>query len=387
MAALSSCRFDGGPGLSTWDLNLKAELAMNGNRRQFIGACAVALAAAGIGLGWAKHLSAGIQLPPLGSEGNSPSFNGASAWLNSSPLTPADLSGQGKAVVVQFWTYTCVNWTRTLPYIRAWADRYSGDGLVVVGVHTPEFSFEHDLDNVQQAAKRLQVNYPVAIDNDYAIWNAFENQYWPALYFIDANGRIRHHHFGEGAYDESERVIQQLLTESGAGSDSELVTVDPRGAEVAADWDNLKSPETYLGWSQTVNFASPGGVVRSGADLYSIPAELHLNQWALGGNWSIEREPAVLNEAGGRIAFQFHARDLNLVMGPTTVGTSSQFRVLLDGQGPGTAHGFDVDERGFGTLSEQRLYQLIRQSAPISDRRFEIEFVDAGAAAYDFTFG
>jgi hypothetical protein len=234
----------------------------------------------------------------------------------------------------------------------------------------------------------MLVDYPVAIDNDYAIWNAFSNQYWPALYFVDANGRIRHHHFGEGAYEESERVIQQLLTESGAASiDSELVTVDPRGAEVAADWDDLKSAETYLGWSQTGNFASPGGVVRSSAHLYSAPAQLKLNQSALAGNWSIEGEPVVLNGAAGRIAFQFHARDLNLVIGPTTVGTSSKFCVFLDGQAPGAAHGFDVDQQGYGTLSEQRLYQLIRQSSPIADRRFEVEFLDTGAAAYDFTFG
>ena len=329
---------------------------MNGNRRQFIGAGAVALAAAGIGLGWAKRLSAGLEPAPLGSEGNSPSFNGASAWLNTSPLTPAELSG--KVVLVQFWTYTCVNWTRTLPYVRAWADKYKGDGLVVIGVHTPEFSFEHDIDNVHRAATSLQVDYPIAIDNDYAIWDAFSNQYWPALYFVDASGRIRHHHFGEGAYDESERVIQQLLTDSGAtGIGSDLVTVDPRGSEVAADWDNLKSQETYLGWSRTDNFSSPGGSIRGSAHEYAAPNQLRLNQWALVGDWTVESERVVSDSADGGIVFQFHARDLNLVMGPTTAGLSLQFRVLLDGETPDVAHGFDVDEQGNGTLSEQRLYQ------------------------------
>jgi thiol-disulfide isomerase/thioredoxin len=364
------------------------DLALNSTRRQFIGAGAACLAAAGLGLGWAKRLSAGAQSSPLGFEGNSPSFNGASAWLNSAPLTQADLSSLGKVVLVQFWTYTCVNWARTLPYVRAWASKYGSDGLVVVGVHTPEFSFEHDIDNVRRAAMSLQVDYPIAIDNDNAIWDAFSNQYWPALYVVDASGRIRNHHFGEGAYAESERVIQQLLSESGAGGpNSELVTVDPQGAAVAADWDDLESTETYLGWSQTQNFASPGGVVRSSAHLYSAPAQLKLNEWALAGNWSIEREPVVLNQAVGRIAFQFHARDLNLVMGSTTAGTSNQFRVLLDGQPPAAAHGFDVDDQGYGTLSEPRLYQLIRQSSPISDHRFEIEFLDRGATAFDFTFG
>ena len=247
---------------------------MNGNRRQFIGAGAVALAAAGIGLSWAKRLATGGEAPLLGSEGNSPSFNGASGWLNSSPVTPADLSG--KVVVVQFWTYTCVNWTRTLPYVRAWADKYGSDGLVVIGVHTPEFSFEHDIDNVQRAARTMQVDYPIAIDNNYAIWDAFSNQYWPALYVVDARGRIRHHHFGEGAYEDSERVIQQLLTESGADSiDSDLVTVNPRGAEVAADWGNLKSQETYLGSSHTGNFSSPGGAAGGSASLRcSRPVEV-----------------------------------------------------------------------------------------------------------------
>jgi thiol-disulfide isomerase/thioredoxin len=359
---------------------------VNRTRRQFIGAGAVALAAAGIGLAWAKTQSTSIFQPTFSSEGNLPSLNGATAWLNSTPFASGDL--RGRVVVAQFWTYTCVNWLRTLPYLRAWADKYRDSGLVVIGVHTPEFSFEHNLDNVRQAARAMQVEYPIAVDNDYAIWDAFSNQYWPALYFADASGRIRHHHFGEGNYDESERVVQQLLTDAGASAVApELVTVEPRGAELAADWANVKSPETYLGSGRTGNFASAEGVVRGSAHVYAAPAQLSLNHWALNGNWTVEDEPVMLNEPNGRIVYQFHARDLNLVMGPTTAGTSVPFRVLIDGLAPGAAHGFDVDDEGNGTLSEQRVYQLIRQPLPISDRRFEIEFLGSGAAAYDFTFG
>jgi len=357
---------------------------MSGNRRQFLGAGA--LAAAGIGLAWAKTQSNVLFQPALASEGNLPSFDGATTWLSSAPLSSAAL--RGKVVAIQFWTYTCVNWMRTLPYVRAWADKYRESGLVVVGVHTPEFSFEHNVDNVQQAARALQVEYPIAVDNEYAVWDAFANQYWPALYLADASGRIRHHHFGEGGYDQSEQVIQQLLADAGAtGIDPELVSVDPRGGEVAADWANLKSSESYLGAGRGSNFSSPGGVVRSSAHVYAAPAQLGLNHWALDGNWTVESEPVVLNEPNGRIVFQFHARDLNLVMGPTAPGTSVRFQVRLDGLPPGAAHGFDVDEQGHGTLTEQRFYQLIRQALPIADRRFEMEFLDAGAAAYDFTFG
>ena len=359
---------------------------MNRNRRHFIGAGAVTLAAAGIGLAWAKTQSTALFQPTFSTEGNLPSLKGATAWLNSQPLSPDDL--RGRPVVIQFWTFTCVNWLRTLPYVRAWAEKYRDSGLVVVGVHTPEFSFEHNLDNAQHAAKAMQVDYPIAIDNDYAIWNAFSNQYWPALYFADASGRIRHHHFGESAYEESERVIQQLLTDAGAtGIAPELVTVDARGGEVAADWYNLKSPETYLGAARSGSFASAGGVVRNRAHAYAAPAQLSLNHWALDGNWTIEDEPVILNEPGGRIVYEFHARDLNLVMGRTTPGTPARFRVLIDGVPPGSAHGFDIDEQGNGTVSEQRLHQLIRQPSQVSDRRFEIEFLDAGVAAYDFTFG
>jgi thiol-disulfide isomerase/thioredoxin len=342
-------------------------------RRQFVGAGAIALAAAGLGIGWAKTRSSVPGGVALGSEGNLPSLDGATAWLNSTPLTPSDLSG--KVVLVQFWTYTCVNWLRTLPYIRAWATKYRDNGLAVIGVHTPEFSFEHNIDNVQHAAQTMRVDYPIAVDNDYAIWNAFSNQYWPALYLADASGRIRQHHFGEGAYEESEHVLQQLLSDAGAtGIDTQLVTVSPQGLEVAADWDNVKSPESYLGSAQSSQ--------RSAA-----ASQLRLNQWALEGDWTVGSEAVSLNEANGRIVFQFHARDLNLVMGPTTPGNSVQFQVFLDGLPPGAAHGFDVDEQGNGTLSEQRTYQLIRQPMPVSDRRFEIQFLTPGAAAYDFTFG
>jgi thiol-disulfide isomerase/thioredoxin len=359
--------------------------AMDRNRRSFLGAAAAALAALGFGCSKAQSgLTRLAELLP--SEGHVPSLGEANGWLNSEPLTGPGL--RGKVVLVQFWTYTCINWLRTLPYVRAWADRYADQGLVVIGVHTPEFSFEHNVDNVRQAAQSLRVEYPIAIDNDYGIWSAFANNYWPALYFVDANGRIRHHHFGEGEYEQSERIIQQLLRDAGANNDDPgLVTVDPRGVEVAADWSAVQSPESYLGVARAQNFASPGGAARGASRVYTAPAQLRLNQWALAGNWTVEGEPAVLNEPSGRVAFQFHARDLNLVMGPAARGTSIPFRIYLDGQAPGAAHGVDVDDQGAGMLAEQRLYQLIRQSTPVVDRRFEIEFQAAGAAAYAFTFG
>jgi thiol-disulfide isomerase/thioredoxin len=362
---------------------------INRNRRGFLGAAAVALATAGLGVGCAKAQS-GTPQPPavLPTEGNFPPLVGVTEWLNSAPLTGADLRGLGKVVLVNFWTYTCINWLRQLPYVRGWAEKYTDQGLVVLGVHTPEFSFEHNVDNVRQAAKAMRVDYPIAIDNDYAIWNAFANHYWPALYFVDAMGRIRQHHFGEGAYEESERVIQQLLQEAGVNNvGRELVSVAARGAEVAADWDNLESSENYLGSGRTQNFASSGGVVRGNSRVYVAPPQLKLNQWAVAGNWTFENEAVVLNETNGRIAYQFHARDLHLVMGPATRGTSIGFRVLVDGLPPGAAHGFDVDEQGNGTLAQQRLYQLIRQPLPVAERRFEIEFSDSGASAYAFTFG
>jgi thiol-disulfide isomerase/thioredoxin len=314
------------------------------------------------------------------------SLERATEWLNSPPLTAAALPG--KVVVVDFWTYTCINWLRTLPYVRAWDEKYRKHGLVVIGVHSPEFSFEKNLNNIRRSVKDMRVDYPVAVDSDHVIWRAFQNQYWPALYFIDAKGHIRHHQFGEGAYEQSEMVIQMLLAEAGVTDVSrEPAKVDPRGLEVAADWRNLRSPENYVGYERTENFTSPGGVVRNQPRAYALPSQLGLNDWALSGDWTMKSEAVVLAKANGRIAYRFHARDVNLVMGPPAPGTSVRFRVLIDGQPPGAAHGADVDEQGNGTLTEQRLHQLIRQSQPIADRQFEIEFLDAGAEAFAFTFG
>ena len=351
------------------------------NRRRFIVAGAAVLAAAGLGVSYVKTHST-IAFPLT--EGNFPSLSGATEWLNSAPLSPADL--HGKVVLVNFWTYTCINWLRQLPFVRAWAEKYPD--LVVIGVHTPEFSFEHEAANVRRAARDMRIDYPVAIDNEYAVWDAFSNHYWPALYFIDAMGRIRHQQFGEGAYDESERVLQGLLNEASAGLvGTGLVTGDALGPEVAADWNDLQSPESYLGYARTGNFESPGGPGRGSSQIYAAPARLSLNYWALDGNWTFGNEAVVLNESNGRLAYQFHARDLHLVMGPATPGLSIGFRVRIDGQAPGAAHGFDVDDQGQGTLSEQRLHQLVRQPLPVADRRFEIEFDAAGASAYAFTFG
>ena len=326
---------------------------------------------------------AAVQLPI---EGTLPSLGSATEWLNSPPLTAASL--RGKVVLIDFWTYTCINWLRSLPYVRAWAAKYKNQGLVVIGVHAPEFAFEKNVDNVRRAAKNMRVNYPIAIDNDYAIWRAFKNEYWPALYFVDAQGHIRHHQFGEGKYEQSEMIIQQLLAEAGIpGIGRELVSVDARGAEAAADWDSLKSPENYLGYERTENFASPGGAILGKRRVYVAPARLRVNQWTLSGDWTMEKHAAVLNKANGRIAYRFHARDLHLVMGPTARGTSVRFRVLIDGRPPGAAHGIDVDEQGYGTITEQRLYQLIRQPKAIADRQFEIEFLDSSVEAFAFTFG
>ena len=319
-------------------------------------------------------------------EGELPSFGGATGWLNSPPLTPAGL--RGKVVLAGFWTYTCINWLRQLPYLRAWAGKYAGHGLVVIGVHTPEFAFEHHPGNVRRAVRERRIDYPVAIDNDYAVWTAFANHYWPALYFADPQGRIRHHHFGEGEYQQSEMVIQQLLAENGpADAGHELVSVDARGAEAPADWAALRSAENYTGYERTENFASPGGAIPGKRHTYAAPAELRLNHWALSGDWTVEEQAVTLNQAGGRIAYRFHARDLHLVMGPTAAGRPVRFRVLIDGQPPGAAHGADVDDHGHGTVTQQRLHQLIRQPGPITNRNFEITFLDPDIQAYVFTFG
>ena len=318
-------------------------------------------------------------------EGELPSFDGATAWLNSEPLTADALAG--RVVLVSFGTYTCINWIRSLPYVRAWADKYASQGLAVVGVQTPEFDFEEDLGNVRRAIREMDVRYPVAVDNDYAVWQAFDNHYWPALYFVDAEGRIRHHHFGEGEYMASEMVLQMLLREAGGDVDEDLVQLVPAGVEAEADWGSLRSPETYLGYGRTVGFASPGGLVPDERRAYAPPAELGRNQWALSGDWRIGVVPVQLGEAGGAIRFQFHARDLHLVMGPPVGLPPVRFSVRLDGEAPGRAHGVDVGENGNGTADYQRMYQLIRQPAPIGDRLFEIEFLDPGVEAVVFTFG
>jgi thiol-disulfide isomerase/thioredoxin len=315
-----------------------------------------------------------------------PSLAGATQWLNSQPLTPAGL--RGRVVLVDFWTYTCINWLRTLPYRRAWADTYRDHGLVVLGVHTPEFDVEHDLDNVRRAVKDLGVDYPVAVDNDYAIWTAFDNHYWPALYLVDASGQIRHHQFGEGGYEASEMIAQQLLTEAGAeGIGQDLVVVDPGGVEAAADWDSLWSPENYLGYARTEHFASPDGAVLDTPQVYAVPGRLRLNQWALAGAWTVTRQAIVLDAPDGGIVYRFHARDLHLVMGPPARGTPVRFRVRIDGRPPGAAHGTDVDEAGHGTVTHPRLYQLIRQPGPVTERTFQITFLASGVHAYAFTFG
>ena len=323
---------------------------------------------------------------PLPIEGKMPSLGNASGWLNSQPLAAEDL--RGKVVLVDFWTYSCINWLRTMPYVRAWAEKYKTQGLVVIGVHSPEFAFEKNADNVRRAAQDYKVDYPIAIDSDHAIWRAFNNAYWPALYFVDAQGRIRHHQFGEGDYEQSERILQQLLAEAGnTGIPQGLVAVDGRGAEAAADWGNLRSPENYLGYERTENFASPGGAALNKPRDYAAPERLRLNQWALAGNWTSKPHSTVLDKARGRITYRFHARDLHIVMGPAAPEKPVRFRVLIDGHPPGSAHGVDVDDRGNGTVTEQRLYQLIRQPQPIVDRQFEIEFLDPGVEAFSFTFG
>jgi thiol-disulfide isomerase/thioredoxin len=319
-------------------------------------------------------------------EGQLAPFDGATGWLNSEPLTPEGL--RGRVVLVDFWTYTCINWLRTAPYVKAWDAKYRDLGLTVIGVHTPEFGFERDLDNIVPRSREFGVEYPIAIDSDYGVWRAFDNHFWPAIYMADGEGRLRFHHFGEGEYAMTEMVIQQLLIDAGASSfDQDLVTVDPTGLEVAADWQTLQSPETYVGYRQSTGFAQ-GDVARfDAAQAYGPPERLPLNAWGLAGTWTVASHAGVLNEPGGRIAFRFHARDLNLVMGPATRGASIPFRVYLDGRLAGDAHGSDVSADGAGVVTDQRTYQLIRQGGPIADRLFEIEFLEAGAEAYCFTFG
>ncbi|NUT18576.1 MAG: redoxin family protein [Hamadaea sp.] len=314
--------------------------------------------------------------PRLPVEGVLPSFAGA----------PADL--RGKVVLVSFWTYTCVNWLRQLPYLRAWAHKYAAHGLVVVGVHTPEFEFEASTGNLRRAVRELGVDYPIVADDDYAIWRAFGNSAWPALYLADAEGRIRRHHLGEGEYQQTEAAIQALLTERGsAGFDPAPVKVTAQGIEAPADWTTLRTAETYTGYQRTAYFASPGGLVPQRQHGYRVPADLAVDSWALAGDWIAQPQAVVSAAPGGRMAYRFHARDLHLVLAPATPGVPLRFCVRLDGEAPGPAHGLDVDAEGHGVLVEPRLYQLIRQPGDIADRTFDITFADAGAGAYAFTFG
>ncbi|MFL5481967.1 MAG: redoxin domain-containing protein [Gemmatimonadaceae bacterium] len=351
------------------------------DRRSFIGAAAAALGAARLGA-----IGAAIQqmaCAALVNEGTLPSLSGATEWINSPPLTPEGL--RGKVVLVDFWTYTCVNWTRTLPYVRAWAEKYKDQGLVVIGAHTPEFAFEKDIENIRWAAKAMNVNYPIAVDSDYGIWHAFDNNYWPAAYIADANGTLRFHHYGEGNYDGIERTVQRLLNEAGKKTDGQLVKVDPRGLEVAADYGTLRSQENYLGYRQAEGFT--GDTREDLPHLYTVPSRLSLNQWALNGNWTIKDRPVVLNEPNGSIVYRFHGRDVNLIMSPPSKGQSVRFTVKVDGKPPGASHGDDTDAEGNGSVTHQRCYQLVRLRDRVTDRTFEIQFGDAGVEAYDFTFG
>jgi len=330
-----------------------------------------------------------MQAAALPVEGTLPSLDGAVQWLNSPPLTAAGL--RGKVVLVDFWTYSCINCLRTLPYTTAWAHKYAPYGLVVIGVHAPEFAFERDIGNVKKAVHDLGIDYPVAIDNGYAIWRAFGNEYWPAHYFVDAQGRIRHHHFGEGEYAQSERAIQSLLAEAGHPEALNvplgLTGAPAKGALAAADSADVRSPETYVGYARAEDFTSPGGVVRDASHRYDAPAHPDLNDWGLAGTWQVGAERATLAAPAGRIVYRFHARDLHLVLGPGANGKPVRFRVTLDGAAPGAAHGADVDAQGYGTVTGQRLYQLVRQPGTIADRTFSIEFLDPGVDAYAFTFG
>ena len=355
------------------------------SRREFLGNAAWTIAVLQFGAARCANArtTRGEQLPV---EGDIPSLGGATLWLNSQPLTARGL--RGSVVLVNFWTFSCINSIRVLPYLRAWAAKYKSQGLVVIGVQAPEFEFEKSVDNVRWAVKDRRIDYPIAIDNDLAIWRAFDNNSWPALYFVDARGHIRHHQFGEGDYELSEAVIQELLAEAGAQSiGHELAKVEGIGIEAAPDWADLKSPESYVGYERAENFAFSGGEARDKSRAYVIPSALKLNHWALSGDWTAKKQFALLNSPNGQIAYRFHARDLHLIMGSSTPAINVRFRVTIDGQPPGAARGVDVDSQGNGTVTQQRLYQLIRQPQPIVDRQFEIEFLDAGAEAFDFTFG
>jgi cytochrome c biogenesis protein CcdA/thiol-disulfide isomerase/thioredoxin len=323
---------------------------------------------------------------PLKTEGTFPSLDGAVAWLNSPPLTTAQL--KGKVVLIDFWTYSCINCLRAIPYVEAWSEKYRDNGLVVIGVHTPEFAFEKDTSNVAKAVRDLRIMYPVAVDSNYAIWKAFNNQYWPAHYFIDAQGNIRYHHFGEGEYDKSEQIIQQLLREKNANMEiSAPVQVNASGALAGADFNDVQSPETYIGYARAENHLSPETIAKDAPAPYTAPGRMNVNNWGLEGKWNVGAERATLVAAPGKIVFRFHARDLHLVLGPGPDGKPVRFRVLLDGAAPANDHGADVDSQGNGIVKDYRLYQLIRQKGKIEDRTFQIEFLDPGVQAFAFTFG
>jgi thiol-disulfide isomerase/thioredoxin len=320
--------------------------------------------------------------------GSSPlhGLSGATGWINSKPLTAKQL--KGKVVLVDFWDYSCINCIRAIPYIRAWAEKYKDSGLVVIGVHTPEFDVEKQLPNVQKAVQKFGITYPVALDSDYQIWNAFHNQYWPAHYFIDAKGKVRYEHFGEGQYDQSERWIQELLKEANAKPmPASSESIQGQGIQAAADTNDVRSPETYIGYARAERFASPGGIRQDGEQLYTEPNHLRLNEWGLVGKWLDHKQVAVLKSAGGKIIFRFHARDLHLVLGPSNDGKPVHFRVSIDGQAPGENHGVDTDAEGNGIVTDHRLYQMVRQKGSITDHTFVIEFQEPGVQAFSFTFG
>jgi cytochrome c biogenesis protein CcdA/thiol-disulfide isomerase/thioredoxin len=330
----------------------------------------------------AKPKDAAAALPV---EGTAPSLDGAVQWLNSPPLSKQSL--KGKVVLVDFWTYSCINCIRAIPYVKAWAEKYKDQGLVVIGVHAPEFAFEKKVSNVEKAIADLGITYPVAIDNDYAIWRAFDNQYWPAHYFIDAEGRVRHHHFGEGEYDQSEKVIQQLLAEAGQKNVAAgVVDVKASGAEAASAENDVQSPETYVGWQRSANFVDPNGTVNGSPHVYAATTP-RLNEWGLTGNWTVDPENAGLNDKDGSIYFRFHARDLHLVLGPGADSKPVRYQVTIDGKPPGENHGVDADADGNGIVTDQRLYQLIREAGPVGEHTFEIRFLDSGVQAFAFTFG
>jgi len=315
-----------------------------------------------------------------------PSLSGATGWVNTTELHLKDL--RGKVVLIDFWTYTCINWRRTLPYMKEWASKYKDQGLVVIGIHTPEFPFEKQPENVNTAIKEMHISYPVATDSNSDIWNSFQNQYWPALYLIDAKGKVRYQQFGEGEYGKSELMIQQLLKEAGATNVPDKVSdLQPEGIEAAADWNTLGSPENYLGFFRTQGFASPETIDPDKAISFTVPGSLQVNQWALSGQWIMRAGNVVLNKKEGKIVYRFHARDLHLIMAPAMQGVPVKFRVLIDGHAPGAAHGLDIDSDGNGTITEPRMYQLIRQQGAIEDREFQIEFSEPGVEVYDFTFG